>query len=258
MNTDPWRIDDDPAASESVASLLRAATPSDLPGPLPGEARALAAFRAVDHEDRRHTPMRTRRTAVRVAAAAAATGVAIACGGTAAAATGSLPGAAQQTAHDVLAGIGVSVPGPNAHANGHAGTRGNSEPDSATTVPGDDPATTPSQRPSQAAHGKGAEVSNLAKTTTATGVEKGAQISTLASGGKSKAGEQHGAPSALPSRAASHKPPTPGSQGTAHKPSAPGSQGTAHKPSSPGSPHAGHGPSAPGSDAGSRAGSGRP
>jgi hypothetical protein len=258
MNTDPWRLDDDPAASEPVASLLRAATPSDLPGPLPGEARALAAFRATGHERRRHTTMRTGRTTVRVAAAAAATGVAIACGGAAAAATGSLPGAAQQTAHDMLAGIGVTVPGPNAHANGHADVRGKSEPDSATVVPGDDPAGTPSQRPSQAANGKGAEVSNLAKTTTATGVDKGAQISTLASGGKSKAGEQHGAPSALPSPATSHKPPTPGSQGTAHEPSASGSQGTAHKPSPPGSPQTGDTPSPPGSDAGSQAGSGRP
>jgi len=42
-------------------------------------------------------------------------------------------------------------------------------------------------------HGKGAQISELARTTTAIGSEKGAEISAAASGGKSHAGRSHGA-----------------------------------------------------------------
>ena len=55
------------------------------------------------------------------AAVAAATLVALFAGGTAAAAaTGSLPVPAQSAVSGALAHVGVSVPGPNSHANPHA------------------------------------------------------------------------------------------------------------------------------------------
>jgi len=88
---------------------------------------------------------------------------------------GSLPGAAQDVASEMLAKVGITVPGPNDAAGTHRDDRGNS-----VSVPG---------VPADA--GKGAEISELATTTELTGVEKGAAISAAASGGKSRAG-QHG------------------------------------------------------------------
>jgi hypothetical protein len=71
-----------------------------------------------------------------------------------------LPARASSTAGDVLDALGISAPAPSTHSgSGDAG------------------------------HRKGATVSQLATTTTAPGVDKGAQISALASGGKSHAGE---------------------------------------------------------------------
>lgn len=222
MKLDPWRIAEDPAADEAAAALLRTATPSCHPGPLPGEEEALAEFRATGHDLRRPLVQTTRRRA-RILIATAATAGMLTCTGAAAAATGDLPDAAQQTARDMLAKVGVTVPGPSLHSPGHADTRGTAHPANATPPGTSAEDTSPESTPSTQASpsGKGAEVSNVARTTTATGVAKGAQISTLASDGKSQAG-QHGTPS------------TPGSQGTAHKPSTPGSQGTAHKPSGAG------------------------
>jgi hypothetical protein len=227
MNIDP-RHADDPATRQTVMSLLRAATPpAAADDALPGEAEALAAFRAAGHDHER-SDMQTTRNRARVLIATSATAAALACMGSAAAATGSLPGAAQQTAHDVLASIGVTVPGPNAHSAQHADTRGRSASTQSQTPETQTPEAQPTAHPS--AHGKGAEISQLARTTTATGVAKGAEISTLASGGKSQAG-QHGSSTTPGSQGTAHKPTAPGSQGTAHKPTAPGSQGTVHKPS---------------------------
>jgi hypothetical protein len=86
---------------------------------------------------------------------------------------GALPGAAQSTAAAALARVGVSVPGPNANAGSHPDSRGHSSSHSA-------------------ANGHGQAVSTLARTTTATGRDKGAAVSTLASGGKSHAGNPPG------------------------------------------------------------------
>jgi hypothetical protein len=94
------------------------------------------------------------------------------------ASAGSLPGAAQDVASEMLAKIGIAVPGANDNAGTHPGVRGNS-----VSVP---------SAPADA--GKGADISELATTTDLTGVEKGAAISTAASGGKSQAG-QHGSAS---------------------------------------------------------------
>ena len=113
---------------------------------------------------------RPRLTAALVAAAfAASVGMASA---------GSLPGAAQDVASEMLAKVGITVPGANDSAGTHPDVRGNS-----TSVP-----------IAPADVGKGAEISELATTTDLTGVEKGASVSTAASGGKSQAG-QHGSAS---------------------------------------------------------------
>ena len=115
---------------------------------------------------------------------ALAAGVAFAAlGGTAIAA--GLPGASSSTATAVLSKLGVNPPGPNSHAGTH--------PDGSAPAAAADPASTAADADADAldGHGKGAQISTLARTTTATGVAKGAEISTAASGGKSQAG-QHG------------------------------------------------------------------
>ena len=93
--------------------------------------------------------------------------------GTGVAARAALPGVASSVAVAKLAGLGVTVPGPNPHAGTHPDTRGMSGSAAHTA--------------SQGSHGKGSEISNLA-TTTATGATKGALISSTASGGHSHAG----------------------------------------------------------------------
>ena len=102
---------------------------------------------------------------------AALVAVALACSAGLASA-GSLPGAAQDIASDMLAKVGISVPGPNDNARTHPSGR-------------DTSADTPTDA------GQGSMISELATTTELTGVEKGTTISTAASEGKSQAG-QHG------------------------------------------------------------------
>jgi hypothetical protein len=112
---------------------------------------------------------RSRLTAAVVAAAFAATiGMASA---------GSLPGAAQDVAAEMLAKVGITVPGANDSAGTHPDVRGNST--NAPIAPTD--------------AGKGAQISELATTTDLTGVEKGVALSTAASGGKSQAGQHDSA-----------------------------------------------------------------
>jgi hypothetical protein len=133
---------------------------------------------------------RPRLTAAVVAAAfAASVGMASA---------GSLPGAAQDVASEMLAKVGITVPGANDSAGTHPDVRGNS-----TSVP-----------IAPADSGKGAEISELATTTDLTGVEKGAAVSTAASEGKSQAG-QHGSASGAGSASTTAAPvETPNSGGT--------------------------------------------
>jgi hypothetical protein len=79
----------------------------------------------------------------------------------------------------MLAKVGISVPGANENAGTHPDERGTSStithatPDSTT--------------------GKGAEISELARTTELTGVDKGATVSSVASSGKSHAGQNSSA-----------------------------------------------------------------
>lgn len=99
---------------------------------------------------------------------------------------GTLPGAAQDVASSMLSKVGVSVPGPNENAGTHPSVRGSLSPDVA-----DANVAEAKDEAAENGTGKGAEISGLATTTDLSGVDKGAAISTLASGGKSQAG-QHG------------------------------------------------------------------
>jgi hypothetical protein len=119
---------------------------------------------------------------------AALTGTAYAAG---------LPGAASSTASAVLEKLGVPVSGPDSHAGTHPGGQATT-----ATVPSDpgtptaaSEETAPALRSGHihrvASKGKGSAISTIARTTTATGVEKGAAVSTAASGGASQAG-RHG------------------------------------------------------------------
>jgi hypothetical protein len=138
--------------------------------------------------------MLPRVTPLRAAVASGATAALLLTGGVAAAATGTLPGAAQDTARDMLATIGVTVPGADEAAAGHADQRGPVAEDTGEVTPVEAPADeqTDGAAEDDAQSGQGAEVSELARTTEATGADKGAEISGFASDGKSKAG-QHGA-----------------------------------------------------------------
>ena len=218
---------DDPMLDEPVAALLRAASAPAEPGPQPGEGAALAAFRAARPNSRRSS-MLSSLTPLRATLAAAVSGGVLLTGGVAAAATGSLPGAAQDTAHALLSKVGVSVPGPDNHAAGHADQRGNGDA-------GDSPSTDPAGHGS-GTDGKGNEVSRLATTTDSTGVDKGAEISTLASDGKSKAG-QHGSAGDESGKS---------STGKAHKPATTPAEPS--KPTEPGASDDGSGHASAGAD----------
>lgn len=136
-----------------------------------------------------HPPRRVRpRRFVRSKVVALAT-TALLLGTVGMAFAGELPGAAQDVASTMLAKLGISVPGPNEHAGVHPNTRGNSstQPPAAATTDDDG-------APADAAddsHGKGSTISQIATSTTATGVAKGAEICTAASAGNCQAG-QHG------------------------------------------------------------------
>jgi hypothetical protein len=171
-------------------------------------------------------------------------------GSFAAAAAGALPGAAQDTAHEVLAKIGVTVPGPNEASDGHPDGRGSSGDDTDETTPTDDTTSTDESTEEAPAsdegtNGKGAEVSELAKNPDLSGIEKGAAVSTLASGGKSQAGqhgtatEDHGgAPTDAGKPDGAGKPDTAGRPDTAGKPDDAGRPDTAGKPDGAGTPAA--------------------
>lgn len=181
---DGLSVDDAPASYAPVAKLLAAANGPTLPHELAGEAEAMAAFTAVGPRPSPSTATRrnsllTRMKTRKFAVAAAIGGFSLFTGLTAA---GALPGAAQQAAADALAKVGITVPSPNSHAGDHPGSRGKSG-DHKPSDAGTD-ATTPTTT-------KGSEISNLARTTQSTGVDKGAEISTTASNGKSQAGADH-------------------------------------------------------------------
>jgi hypothetical protein len=152
------------------------------------------------------------------------------------AAANALPDVAQRTASELLSRVGVHVPDPETDTPPRPGPHGASGAHQA-------PAGTTGK-------GKGTDISGLAHTTDSTGVDKGAEISTDASGGKSQAG-QHGAAGSAPPASVprptgasggpgstAHTAPSPPGASTADTASgghssagsANGDQGTTHKP----------------------------
>ena len=114
--------------------------------------------------------LRTVTSAKRLAAVTVAGG-AILLGGLVTA--GALPGA-EQAAADALDHVGITVPSPNEASNGHTDVRGKSvEHTTDQGAPMITPASTP---PDTTSNGQGSEISQTARTTDATGVDKGAQI----------------------------------------------------------------------------------
>jgi hypothetical protein len=202
--------EDAPPGYAAVATLLGAVADSPTADDLPRESETVALVAAVVRSSQPKTTEPRRRskvprlrlaTAFATVALAATTGLAFA---------GSLPGAAQDVASTLFAEVGVSVPGPNSSAGDHPNVRGKSS---------DAPVTSSDS-------GKGGEISDLATSTDLTGVEKGAAISTLASGGQSQAGGEHG--QASDAHGASVETPNSGGTGTADAASGEeSSQGTA-------------------------------
>jgi hypothetical protein len=182
---------DAPPGYAVVANLLAALAESPSSN-VDREGEVVAALAVAVRSSQSRISTRPRRSAVpRLKLAAVLATVALA-GTTSLAFAGSLPGAAQDVASSMLAKIGVSVPDPNENAGDHPNVRGQSG-----GVPVE-----------PASSGKGAEISELATTTDLTGVDKGAAISSLASGDKSHAGQN--------GQASSHAPPvaTPNEGGT--------------------------------------------
>jgi hypothetical protein len=168
--------EDAPPGYAEVARLLEAASAEPTADELTREAEVVAMVAAAVRSSSSSNSSSPRRSFMpfalsRPRISAALVAVAFACSAGLASA-GALPGAAQDIASDMLAKVGVSVPGPDDNAREHPSGRGTS-------------ADTPSSA------GQGSEISELATTTELTGVEKGATISTAASEGKSQAG-QHG------------------------------------------------------------------
>jgi hypothetical protein len=170
--------EDAPPGYARVVRLLEAVSAEASSEELGREPKTVAAMeaalrppvhRSVASPRRSFRPFALSRPRLAAAVVAAAFAATI---GTASA--GSLPGAAQDVAAEMLAKVGITVPGANDRAGTHPDERGNS-----TSVP-----------IAPADVGKGSEISEFATTTDLTGVEKGVALSTAASGGKSQA-EQH-------------------------------------------------------------------
>lgn len=195
----------DTAHDERVSALLSAAAAPSEPGPLPGEGAALAAYRASLTPTRRRSMISSLLSARTGLVAAVGAGVLL-TGGVTTAAAGGLPGAAQDTASEMLAKVGIQVPGAAMASNGNADTRGKSdtaladEPadsadDDVVATDGDEAAATVEVEDADGAStgsGKGELISGIATETDAEGAEKGALISEVASDGKSQAGDDHG------------------------------------------------------------------
>jgi hypothetical protein len=190
--------DDVPPAYRSVAVALDRLRSAPLRREWRGESRVVTAMvgslASPAFESSRAAPS-ARRGSRRIAAVSAAVVGSVSLF-TGLAAADALPGAAQSVASEVLSHLGVHVNNPNAHSSDHPDVRGNS-----AGHPDAPPTSTP-----PTAKGRGSDISQLSHSTTATGVEKGAEISTEASGGQSQAG-QHGASATAPHPAPKATPP---------------------------------------------------
>jgi hypothetical protein len=180
MFTQHTRQVTDTALDERVVSLLTAAAAPSEPGPLPGEAKALAAFRASRNATRRPSMLMSLMTVKTAAAAALSAGVLL-TGSVGAAAAGALPAAAQDSASELLAKVGVSVPtaaeaaGERADGREAPGGRGGEHTKSDNT-----------------ANDHGEQVSETARREYPSGRDRGAAVSDKASDGRSRAGEHGG------------------------------------------------------------------
>jgi hypothetical protein len=208
-----------------VARILAAAGgPSDT-GQQPSEDAAIAAFRAAFSVSDDNPRILAGRMSRRVAAAVLMGGLVLS-GGAAAAAAGVLPGPVQQTAKDVLAKVGLTVPGPNENSA--------NDPAPPGTTPGPLTSAGPAGAPGGASSGQGSELSDLAHSTTTTGVDKGAAVSGTASDGKSQAGEQ-GKATTTPTPQSSNPP-------SSRKPTAPPNQTPTPRPQHTSTPTPTHTP----------------
>jgi hypothetical protein len=181
---------DAPPAYARAAQALAALGQDARPAELLGESGAVPAIASTVSRLQPVTPRRaTMFTKIRTAKVAAATAVGVLGLTTGLAAAGALPGAAQDVASSVLSKVGISTPGPDSHAGDHPNTRGASPTQTTSTPP------TTNTPPDTT---KGSQISGLATTTAATGVDKGAQISTAASNGQSQAGQHGNPPSSVP------------------------------------------------------------
>jgi hypothetical protein len=176
-----------PAPEARVSALLSAAAAPTEHGPVPGEEAAMAAFRAARQTASRRSRMFRHPRSLKIAAAAAMGSGVLVAGALAPVASGTLPGAAQETARDMLSKFGVTVPGPDEHSSGHSEERGKSA--EAEETAGSERSASGDAADNQ---GKGDEVSELARNTDASGADKGAEISGFASEGRSHAGENGG------------------------------------------------------------------
>jgi hypothetical protein len=134
--------EDAPPGYGEVARLFQAAATSTAPGPLAGEQVAVAAVVEAIRAAQPATSPASRRKSVFTKAKLAAAGLAGAVSlTTGLAAANALPGAAQEAASDALAKVGISVPSPNSHSNGHADSRGKSarHHDSSSATSGNGP-----------------------------------------------------------------------------------------------------------------------
>jgi hypothetical protein len=183
--------EDAPPGYARVATLLRSAAESVGPDSPEDGKTLMMLLAAVRTSQRKSTPPARRSSVYRWKLASALATTALACT-TGLAFAGSLPGTAQNIASSMLDKAGISVPGPNESAGTHPDIRGSSTTEGATPESTSD---------TELTSGKGSEISQLATTTELTGIDKGAAISTLASGGQSRAGQsgqagaEHGAAS---------------------------------------------------------------
>jgi hypothetical protein len=183
--------EDAPPGYSEVASVFLAARNVEIAASPSRDADTIELLVAGARSSRVTTSNPLRRSSVhRIKLAAVVATAALTCT-TGLAFAGSLPGAAQDIASSMLAKAGITVPGPNDHAGTHPNTRGTSSPNNSDAAQ-QEPESSNSEPSGQ---GKGSEISQFATTTDLAGVDKGGAISTLASGGKSQAG-QHGEASA--------------------------------------------------------------
>jgi hypothetical protein len=164
--------DDAPPGHSDVASILVAAASPPAQEELRMQAlHVMAAHDAIDRRKRRLRPgtLGLAMGLVVVGALFLLPGLAVAH---------ILPDPAQHAVSAVLERVGITIPASANHPT---------------------PKPTPAASHSAGAHpaSTGSEISSIATTTDATGVAKGAEISSLASGGKSQAG-QHGQASTAP------------------------------------------------------------